>query len=182
MSAPILNSLRLYAADETVTAQIAELLATQVEARVPQVDNSASPTAGIFYLQGDLGAGKTSFTRAFLRKLGVSGRIKSPSYGLVESYKLSSFTAYHLDFYRFNDPREWLDAGFRDILYEKQAVVLIEWPEKAANLLPSPDLTIQLDYHEPGRYLTLSAYSDKGNLWLEHVNAALHTINSHDSV
>src|SRR3546814_2715351 len=77
---------------------------------------------GRIHLHGELGAGKTSFVRALLRAAGITGRIKSPSYSLLESYNLFNLYFYHLDFYRFSDPREWLDAGLRDIL-QKEAVV-----------------------------------------------------------
>ncbi|MGG4776137.1 tRNA (adenosine(37)-N6)-threonylcarbamoyltransferase complex ATPase subunit type 1 TsaE [Alcaligenaceae bacterium 429] len=164
--APLL-SLSLYAADESVTQQVAEWLSPLV--------CSANDNGGHIHLIGDLGAGKTSFTRAFLRHEGVTGRIKSPSYGLVESYNLSSLKAYHLDFYRFSDSREWLDAGFRDML-EENAVVLIEWPDQAGALLPTPDLTITFDYCEPGRQINLSAYSKKGQSWLELIKTKIQNL------
>jgi len=120
---------------------------------------------GRIHLRGDLGAGKTTFVRALLRAAGVQGRIKSPSYALLESYNLSSLNFYHFDFYRFSDSREWLDAGFRDILQEA-AIVLIEWPEQAGSLLPPPDLDIRLEHEDDGRTAVLTACSDKGSLWL----------------
>jgi tRNA threonylcarbamoyladenosine biosynthesis protein TsaE len=94
-------------------------------------------------LHGDLGAGKTTFVRHLLRALGVTGRIKSPTYAVVEPHETSSFPAYHFDFYRFNDPREWEDAGFRDI-FDGPGLKLAEWPEKAAGLLPVPDLELSI--------------------------------------
>jgi len=127
-------------------------------------------SGGHIYLRGDLGAGKTTFARAILRTLGVRGRIKSPSYALAENYVISDQNkqnAYHLDFYRFNDPREWLDAGFRELFTEKNAIIMVEWPEKAQNLLPKPDLEIQLMYQEPGRMISLLAHSEKGIQWLQ---------------
>jgi len=127
------------------------------------------------YLRGDLGAGKTSFARAFLRACGVEGRIKSPSYALLESYKVSNLYFYHLDFYRFEDPRDWLDAGFGDLLQER-AVVLIEWPERAGDTLPPPDLDIHLDYAQPGRRATLTAYSTQGNAWLHQTATQWFTV------
>jgi tRNA threonylcarbamoyladenosine biosynthesis protein TsaE len=92
-------------------------------------------------LRGDLGAGKTTFARHLLRALGVQGTIKSPSYSVMESYELPSMRVSHFDFYRFNDPQEWEDAGFRDVFAEA-GLKLVEWPEKAAGLLPAPDLRI----------------------------------------
>lgn len=151
-----LLSYSLFLADESATEALAQHLAKIVQ----PLDKSIH-----IYLKGDLGAGKTAFARAFLRALGVSGRIKSPSYALLESYKVSSFPLYHLDFYRFNCPEEWVEAGFRDMLEEK-AVVIIEWPEKAGDLLPSPDLSLYLKYEDAGRSLLLTAHSTKGQQWL----------------
>jgi len=132
-----------------------------------------APKGGRIYLRGDLGAGKTTLARALLRAGGVTGRIKSPSYALLESYKVSNLYFHHFDFYRFGDPQEWLDAGFRDLLAD-EAIVLIEWPERAAGLLPAPDLDIALAYAQsdptlgtdPGRTATLDAYTKKGQTWL----------------
>ena len=120
---------------------------------------------GRIHLKGELGAGKTSLVRSFLRECGVTGRIKSPSYALLESYAVSNLYLYHLDFYRFSDPSEWLDAGFRDILREN-ALVLIEWPERAADLLNDPDMFIELTYLPAGRHAKLSALTEKGLKWL----------------
>jgi tRNA threonylcarbamoyladenosine biosynthesis protein TsaE len=97
-------------------------------------------------LIGPLGAGKTTFARHLLRALGVQGRIKSPSYAIVEPYALPGLNAWHFDFYRFDDPREWEDAGFRD-LFAAAGLKLVEWPEKARALLPTPDLRLSI---EPG--------------------------------
>ncbi|ALO37922.1 tRNA (adenosine(37)-N6)-threonylcarbamoyltransferase complex ATPase subunit type 1 TsaE [Alcaligenes faecalis] len=155
-----LQALTLSLPDEDATTALAERLAPLLSGQVPGV-----PTGGRIHLHGDLGAGKTHFVRALLRACGVTGRIKSPSYALLESYKVSSLYFYHLDFYRFSDPREWVDAGFRDILQDN-AVVLIEWPEKAGDLLPEPDLDLHLDYCGDGRLATLDARSAKGTLWI----------------
>lgn len=155
-----LQALTLSLPDEDATTALAERLAPLLSGQVPGV-----PTGGRIHLHGDLGAGKTHFVRALLRTCGVTGRIKSPSYALLESYKVSSLYFYHLDFYRFSDPREWVDAGFRDILQDN-AVVLIEWPEKAGDLLPEPDLDLHLDYCGDGRLATLDARSAKGTLWI----------------
>lgn len=98
-------------------------------------------------LHGDLGAGKTTFVRHLLRALGITGRIKSPTYAVVEPHEApDGLSIWHFDFYRFNDPREWEDAGFRD-LFAANGLKLAEWPEKAAGLLPPPDLALTLDVH-----------------------------------
>ncbi len=99
----------------------------------------------VIELHGPLGAGKTTFTRLLLRALGVQGRIKSPSYAVMESYELpGGGTASHFDFYRFGDPREWEDAGFRDV-FAAPGLKLCEWPEKAAGQLPPADLRLHID-------------------------------------
>jgi tRNA threonylcarbamoyladenosine biosynthesis protein TsaE len=94
-------------------------------------------------LQGDLGAGKTTFVRHLLRALGVQGRIKSPTYAVVEPHEVPGLNIWHFDFYRFADPREWEDAGFRDI-FASPGLKIAEWPEKAAALLPKADLLIAI--------------------------------------
>ena len=106
----------------------------------------------IVELNGDLGAGKTTFARNLLRALGVTGTIKSPTYAIMESYTLpdsehdpsAGSPISHFDFYRFNDPQEWEDAGFRDI-FAAPGLKLIEWAEKAHGLLPTPDLQLTLE-------------------------------------
>lgn len=162
----ILDEINVYLKDEDETESLAKqfsLLLTK-----PASTDETASFGGRIYLRGDLGAGKTCFVRAFLRASGVTGRIKSPSYALLESYKVSNLYFYHLDFYRFSDPREWIDAGFRDILQEN-AVVLIEWPEQAGGLLPSPDVEISLEYADLGRNARITAHSNKGQSWLSKI-------------
>lgn len=98
-------------------------------------------------LQGTLGAGKTTFTRHLLQALGVTGRIKSPTYTVVEPYEPPGLPVWHFDFYRFDDPQEFEDAGFRD-LFASRGLKLAEWPEKAEALLPVPDLVIAIEIAE----------------------------------
>ena len=95
------------------------------------------------YLSGELGAGKTTFVRGLLRELGFEGRVKCPTYALVELYVISRLNLYHFDFYRFRDPEEWHEAGFRD-LFSPSNICLVEWPEKARDLLPIADLNLTL--------------------------------------
>ena len=95
-------------------------------------------------LHDPLGAGKTTLVRHLLRALGVQGRIKSPTYAVMEPYTLGQGgAAAHFDFYRFGDPREWVDAGLRDV-FAQPGLKLCEWPDKAAGLLPAPDLALHL--------------------------------------
>jgi tRNA threonylcarbamoyladenosine biosynthesis protein TsaE len=101
-------------------------------------------------LAGPLGAGKTTFVRHLLRALGVKGRIKSPTYAVLESYEFEGLAISHFDFYRFNDPHEWVDAGFRD-LFAAPGLKLAEWPDNAAPLLPLPDWRMELEPQEGDR-------------------------------
>lgn len=115
----------------------------------------------VVYLRGNLGAGKTTLVRGILRALGYAGRVKSPTYTLLESYILSKFTLQHYDLYRMIDPREWLDAGFRDDC-NATSLCMVEWPEKAEGLLPRPDLEIQLRVAGEGRTARIEALSPTG--------------------
>jgi tRNA threonylcarbamoyladenosine biosynthesis protein TsaE len=134
-------------------------------------------------LHGDLGSGKTTLARHLLRALGVQGRVKSPTYTVVEPYEVplrqaqddrglrpaqgERFGIWHFDFFRFNDPREWEDAGFRDI-FAGPGLKLVEWPEKAAGLLPQADLVIRIEAQgDESRNITLLAQTPAGRELLE---------------
>jgi tRNA threonylcarbamoyladenosine biosynthesis protein TsaE len=117
------------------------------------------------FLSGDLGAGKTTLVRGLLRALGYDGRVKSPSYPLVELYSLSSLHLYHFDFYRFKNEAEWRDSGFREYFNAESACV-VEWPERAGGMLPPPSLAIRLEIAGAGRRAWLSAPSPSGADWL----------------
>ncbi|MED5620101.1 tRNA (adenosine(37)-N6)-threonylcarbamoyltransferase complex ATPase subunit type 1 TsaE [Ideonella sp. BN130291] len=118
-------------------------------------------------LQGPLGAGKTTFVRHLLRALGVQGRIKSPTYAVMEPYDLPCGPVAHFDFYRFGDPREWEDAGFREV-FAAPGLKIAEWPDKAAAMLPPADLTMTIDpIDEERRSVTLNAGTPRGLALLE---------------
>ena len=156
---PAASTLHLIWADETDTQAFAQSLACQ-----PALRNAT------LTLHGDLGAGKTTFVRHLLRALGVAGRIKSPTYAVVEPHEAPDGLAVsHFDFYRFNDPREWEDAGFRD-LFAAPGLKLSEWPDKAAGLLPVPDLALHLAVREDAsRAVRVSAHTSLGQRLLAEV-------------
>ena len=113
-------------------------------------------------LHGTLGAGKTTFVRHLLRALGVQGLIKSPTYAVVEPYALDSLNIWHFDFYRFTDPREWEDAGFRDI-FASAGLKIAEWPENAASHLPRADLVLRIDVQaDESRRVSVAAQTPAG--------------------
>ena len=117
----------------------------------------------VITLDGDLGAGKTTLARGLLREAGVTGPIKSPTYDLVEHYPLPSIYFYHVDLYRFTDASEWEDAGLSEC-FRPDAIVLVEWPSRAASILPLPDLALALAFDASGRARTLQvrAHSAQG--------------------
>ncbi len=118
-------------------------------------------------LHGDLGAGKTTLVRHLLHALGVQGRVKSPTYTVVEPYELPGLSIWHFDFYRFADPREWEDAGFRD-LFASPGLKLAEWPENAAAFLPSADLEIHIAvWADASRHIRLLAHTAAGRALLQ---------------
>ncbi len=113
-------------------------------------------------LRGPLGAGKTTFVRHLLQALGVPGRVKSPTYAVMEPYELPGGDIWHFDFFRFDDPQEWEDAGFRDV-YASPGLKIAEWPEKAADLLPAPDLCIAIAIGDDDRReASFTAHSARG--------------------
>ncbi len=118
------------------------------------------------YLHGNLGAGKTTFVRGFLHGLGHVGKVKSPTYTLVEPYTIADYNIYHFDLYRFIDEEEWESAGFRDY-FNASSICFVEWPEKAENLLPTPDIDIHLRPNNEGRIMQLTAHSDLGKRVLQ---------------
>ena len=119
----------------------------------------------VLHLKGELGSGKTTLVRGLVRALGHAGRVKSPTYTLLEPYGLLRLNLYHFDFYRFKDHSEWLSSGFREH-FNPDSLCIVEWPERAGALLAPPDLEIQLQYDAQGRSATLQAHSAPGQSWL----------------
>jgi len=122
----------------------------------------------VIHLCGDLGAGKTTLARGILSGCGVTGKIKSPTYTLVEPYTTSRLYFYHFDFYRLRQPDEWLEAGFREY-FNHDSVCLVEWPEKAGPQLPQPDLRIELALAGDGRNVALRAETEAGRQCLSEL-------------
>ena len=127
------------------------------------------PASVMLHLQGDLGAGKSSFARALLRALGIQGPIRSPTYTLVERYPLTDGReALHLDLYRIGDPGE---LEFLGIDHDAVALWLVEWPERGASALPAPDLRLSLAIEGEGRRLQVAANTAIGQAWVDRVLA-----------
>lgn len=153
------EAFALYLPDEAAVAALACRLAPELE------------QGGVIHLQGDLGAGKTTFARALISALGVSGRIKSPTYALIESYRVPGLAIHHLDLYRIADPGEleWLGL---DELQAETSLVLVEWPERGGDALPAADLRLSLAHAGPGRSLRALARSHRGEAWLARISAS----------
>ncbi len=165
--------------DERASTALGERLGDVIAAGFGATPDEAQGGFTI-HLSGDLGAGKTTVVRALLKRLGVEGRIKSPTYTLVEPYLVDlqkrfesrqrvNLYCYHFDFYRFEDPRDWLDAGFRDY-FSDAALRLVEWPERAIldgdSLLPPADLHVTLVADGDGRVARLDTPTSLGAAWL----------------
>jgi tRNA threonylcarbamoyladenosine biosynthesis protein TsaE len=124
----------------------------------------------VLHLHGELGAGKTTLVRGLLRGLGYQGRVKSPTYTLVEPYVDLSLNLYHFDFYRFKDRSEWLSSGFREH-FNPESLCIVEWPERALGLLAAPDVDIHLHYAGEARSARVSANSPAGESWLDSLRS-----------
>jgi tRNA threonylcarbamoyladenosine biosynthesis protein TsaE len=157
---------RLYLADESQTARLGALLADALLAERSGIERDGFT----WTLSGELGSGKTALVRACLRRLGVTGPVKSPTFALLEPYVVSSLNFHHLDFYRFKDPQEFTEGGFRE-LFGPGSICAIEWPERASGHLPTADLETSLNVEDEGRQVALFARSELGAACLQRVLA-----------
>jgi tRNA threonylcarbamoyladenosine biosynthesis protein TsaE len=148
--------------DEVATGELGAALAAALK---------VLPSGLLVYLEGDLGAGKTTLVRGLLRALGYSGKVKSPTYTFVEPYAISRLDLYHFDFYRFESAEEYLDGGF-DEYFGKGGICLVEWPGQAAPYLPPADLRISLAVVDDGRHASLSGLSEEGRTCLTNLTRA----------
>jgi tRNA threonylcarbamoyladenosine biosynthesis protein TsaE len=140
--------MQLFLADDTASISLGKKIALNI----PQQQF-------VIHLKGDLGAGKTTFSRGLIQALGHTGNVKSPTYTLVEHYQLASRDIFHFDLYRLSDPEE-LDYLGIDDYFSGNSLCLIEWPQQAGSALPPPDLLIELSYHEAGRLVEITALSE----------------------
>lgn len=159
------DSITFYFPTEQQMLQFGQRLAKQMQAYL----NRSSQNALIVYLNGELGAGKTTLTRSIVHEFGHIGNVKSPTYTLVEEYQLLPYTIYHFDLYRLSDPEELEFMGIRDY-FRPQTVCLLEWANRGKGMIPEPDIIIQIDYANEGRYITCLPQTSAGMQLLVNVN------------
>jgi len=146
--------------DETASTALAGLFARIV----------APPC--VIYLRGDLGAGKTLFTRAYIHALGFQGYVKSPSYGLLETYEVKDQVVLHLDLYRIEDPEELEYLAIRD-LFKRNTVLMVEWPDRGEPLLPPPDILLEFGETDGSRHIDCRSFTSRGRDIADKVRANL---------
>lgn len=152
-------------ADEAATVELGNKLAKVLQLQTAQHLKQQSL---VVFLNGDLGAGKTTLTRGFVRGMGHQGNVKSPTYTLVEPYELSSWQVYHFDLYRLADPEELEYMGIRDY-FADNCCCFIEWPEKGHGLLANADIIINMVYQDEQRAIELQACSERGEEVLQQL-------------
>ncbi|MBD1580751.1 tRNA (adenosine(37)-N6)-threonylcarbamoyltransferase complex ATPase subunit type 1 TsaE [Pseudoalteromonas sp. S16_S37] len=143
------NTFSQHLADEAQTVAMGERLCKYIK------------NGAVLFLHGDLGAGKTTLSRGIVQGMGHTGKVKSPTYTLVEPYELEDVSIYHFDLYRLGDPEELEYMGIRDY-FSPNAICIIEWPQKGAGFIPSPDLNVEMAYDGEQRTVTVSANSERG--------------------
>lgn len=161
-------SWHAHLADESGTRAFGAALLAAIEG-----ERTAIAAQGlVIALSGDLGAGKTTVVRALLREAGVTGPIKSPTFAVLEPYVVSSLDFYHFDFYRFTGATEFDDVGFREF-FGPARICAIEWPERVAGSLPTPDLRVTLRVQDLSREVEVVATSELGHRCLTRISAAM---------
>lgn len=152
----MLNDMHLPSVADT------ELLGAALARSLPR----AGEFGAVLYLKGDLGAGKTTCVRALLRTCGITRRVRSPTYTLVETYSAVDFTYVHVDLYRLSGEPEAEGLGLRD-LADARCLLMVEWPEKGGAAVPRADVELHLEYEGDGRLARLSSFTSTGERWLE---------------
>ncbi|WP_166420409.1 tRNA (adenosine(37)-N6)-threonylcarbamoyltransferase complex ATPase subunit type 1 TsaE [Pseudoalteromonas sp. Z1A8] len=151
------RSFEFHLTDEVATVSMGNRVADVIE------------QGAVIYLHGDLGAGKTTFTRGVVQGFGHTGKVKSPTYTLVEPYELERANVYHFDLYRLGDPEELEYMGIRDY-FSPDAICVVEWPEKGGEFIPVPDLDITLSYMGNERKIVINSASERGIAIVEKLN------------
>jgi len=146
----MIKEIKILLADEQRTLKLGKNLSKNVSKGL------------LIFLKGELGVGKTTLVRGFLNSLGYKGRVKSPTYSLVEQYSIGKYSLNHFDLYRFNVPEEWIASGFNEYI-DDVYINIIEWPEKASDIISAPDLIIEIQYEKNNtRSVNIFANTKKG--------------------
>lgn len=146
----------IFLKDEAATVALGQSLASVLSAPL------------VVYLTGDLGAGKTTFSRGIIQGLGHQGAVKSPTYALVEPYEFGDLEVFHFDLYRLSDPEELEFMGIRDY-FNENSLCLVEWPERGHGLLPQADIHLHLKYDNTGREIEIEARTPAGRALIDKI-------------